>query len=259
MTENSSPLFRPEVLAERRTQWLGTVLLAPQVSYRLFALYAVLISGAVLGLLFFGSYTRTERVSGWLVPDQGMVRVFAAQPGVAAEVYVTEGSTVRKGERLVALSTELRSATLGDTQAQIAQELKARRASLEGELHEQQRLLSQQREALSRRLAALQSEDAHLAEEITLQTSRLRLAERSETMQRELRATGLVSEIQVQQAAEAENISYEEAKEAMTRNRYLDFLRFDLKNEKLYDLLLESGTRKKGKKVKFLDLVQGNY
>jgi trigger factor len=63
----------------------------------------------------------------------------------------------------------------------------------------------------------------------------------------------------VQQAAEAENISFEEAKQAMTRNRYLDFLRFDLKNEKLYDLLLEGGTRKKGKEVKFLDLVQGNY
>jgi trigger factor len=63
----------------------------------------------------------------------------------------------------------------------------------------------------------------------------------------------------VQQAAEAEKISFEAAKEAMTRNRYLDFLRFDLKNEKLYGLLLEGGRRKKGKKVKFLDLVQGNY
>jgi trigger factor len=45
----------------------------------------------------------------------------------------------------------------------------------------------------------------------------------------------------------------------MSRNNYLEFLKYDLKNEKLYDILLESGTQKKGKKVKFLDLVQGNY
>ena len=55
------------------------------------------------------------------------------------------------------------------------------------------------------------------------------------------------------------NISFEEAKERMSRNNSLEFLKYDLKNEKLYDILLESGTGKKGKKVKFLDLVQGNY
>ena len=47
--------------------------------------------------------------------------------------------------------------------------------------------------------------------------------------------------------------------EVEARNRYLEFLQFDLKNEKLYDRLLEAGRSKKGKKVKFLDLVQGNY
>jgi trigger factor len=54
-------------------------------------------------------------------------------------------------------------------------------------------------------------------------------------------------------------MSFDDAKGMMERNNYLDFLTYDLKNEKLYDLLLESGTGKKGKKVKFLDLVQGNY
>ena len=63
----------------------------------------------------------------------------------------------------------------------------------------------------------------------------------------------------IQREADAQNVSLEEAKGMMERNNYLDFLKYDLKNEKLYDVLLESGTGKKGKKVKFLDLVQGNY
>jgi trigger factor len=63
----------------------------------------------------------------------------------------------------------------------------------------------------------------------------------------------------VQKEAEAQNMSMEEARQAMQRNNYLEFLKYDLKNEKLYDILLDTGTRKKGKKVKFLDLVQGNY
>ena len=63
----------------------------------------------------------------------------------------------------------------------------------------------------------------------------------------------------IQREADTQNMSFEEAKGMMERNNYLDFLKYDLKNEKLYDVLLESGTGKKGKKVKFLDLVQGNY
>jgi len=66
-------------------------------------------------------------------------------------------------------------------------------------------------------------------------------------------------EERIQSEADAQSMSLEEARDMMNRNNYLDFLKYDLKNEKLYDILLESGTRKKGKKVKFLDLVQGNY
>ncbi len=66
-------------------------------------------------------------------------------------------------------------------------------------------------------------------------------------------------EERIQKEADAQNMSLEEAKDMIKRNNYLGFLKFDLKNEKLYDTLLESGTGKKGKKVKFLDLVQGNY
>jgi trigger factor len=63
----------------------------------------------------------------------------------------------------------------------------------------------------------------------------------------------------IQKEADAQNMSFEDARDMMNRNNYLEFLKYDLKNEKLYDILLESGARKKGKKVKFLDLVQGNY
>jgi trigger factor len=66
-------------------------------------------------------------------------------------------------------------------------------------------------------------------------------------------------EERVQKEAENQNISLEEAKEAMKRNNYLEYLKYDMKNEKLYDLLLDKGVSKKGRKVKFLDLVQGNY
>lgn len=199
----NSPLFRPEVLAERQTQWMGTVLLAPKFSHRLFAIYALLVTGAIAALLFLGEYTRTAKVNGWLVPEQGVVRVFAAQIGVATKLYVKEGATVLKGEPLLALSTELQSATLGNTQEQITRELNSRRASLQEELRQQKRLLVQQTRVFSNRLAALRSEEEQIAEEIKLQESHLQLAEKSETRLGELREKGFISEQQFQLADEA--------------------------------------------------------
>ena len=45
----------------------------------------------------------------------------------------------------------------------------------------------------------------------------------------------------------------------MSQNNYLEYVTQDMKNEKLYDLIMAAATSKKGKSVKFLDLAQSNY
>src|SRR5688572_8521483 len=86
-TLGRTQLFRAEVLADRRTQWLGPVLLAPRRSYRLFTLGSVIAMAAILSLLCFGEFTRKARIDGWLMPQKGLVRVFAPQPGVVVGLY----------------------------------------------------------------------------------------------------------------------------------------------------------------------------
>lgn len=196
------PLFRPEVITERQTQWLGTVLLAPRLSYRLCTVFAVLMTGAILGLLCFADYPRVAHINGWLVPQQGLVRVFAPQSGVVTQLYVHEGTEVRKGERLLMLSAELQSAARGATQAAIVRQLAARRNSLAEERRQQEHLQAQQMRVLSDRLGTLQAEQVELERETALQADRLRLAEASEKLYRELREDGLASVLQAQRAEE---------------------------------------------------------
>ncbi len=63
----------------------------------------------------------------------------------------------------------------------------------------------------------------------------------------------------IRKEADTRNISFDTLKDEMTKNNYLEFLKSDIKTEKLYDILLESAARKKGKEINFLDLIQGNY
>lgn len=211
-------LFRPEVLAERRTQWLGTVVVARRPSHGLFALFGLIAAAAIVALLVFAEFTRTVRIDGWLVPHEGMIKVFAPRPGVVTALHVSEGAPIRKGAPLLTLSDELQSAALGATQAGIASRMAERRASLQEELRQQRRLLAQQQAALARRVTALRTEQAQIEREIELLQKRVSIAARAEALHRSLRETNFISDMRMQQA-ESETIEHRSRAAALERSR----------------------------------------
>jgi membrane fusion protein len=211
-------LFRAEVLSDRRTQWLGPVLLAPRRSHRLFTLGAVLAMAAILGLLFFGEFTRKARINGGLMPQQGLVRVFAPQPGVVIGLYAKEGAHVRKGERLLRLSSELESATLGATQAEVIRRLIELRDALRDERRQAERLLVQQQRTYANRLSALRSELEQVERDVKTMKERVALSTRNTTVNRDLRKQGFISEQQLQ-IIEGQRLEHESQLGALRREQ----------------------------------------
>jgi trigger factor len=65
-------------------------------------------------------------------------------------------------------------------------------------------------------------------------------------------------EEEIKNQAEQSDMSLEEAKESLAKNNGMEYLRSDVLDRKLYDFLLDQASVKKGKKTKFLDLVQEN-
>ncbi len=101
------PLFRPEVTNAGKDQWLGPVLLDTKLSpvHILAAITALLVLCAFFVLV--SSYSRTTTAPGVLVPDKGLIRIFAPFPGVASNVRVTEGQSVKKGDPLLTISVNV--------------------------------------------------------------------------------------------------------------------------------------------------------
>jgi membrane fusion protein len=187
-------------MVEHQSQWLGTVLLEPRITHWMFALLALLATASVLGLLFFTSYTRKARINGWLVPQQGMVRVFAPQTGVITQIHVKEGMEVRKGAPLLAVSTEMRSEAFGATRQEIVERLVKRRDSMAEEKVTQERLFAQQVADVMQRITAITDEQKFLTEEMQLQRSRLKLSERVAERMRAMRARDIVPEPRLEDA-----------------------------------------------------------
>jgi len=178
-TELEQPLFRPQVFAEQRHQWLGRVLLTPSISHTLISLASLLAAIAVLALLFFGDYTRKERIGGRLMPQQGMVQIYSPMSGYVTEIYVDDGSEVNAGDTLIIVSTELNSEALGATQQEVIKRLQLRRTSLLSEQRLNKQLFDQQQADLESRVVATAEELKQRGREIDVQRERVALAEAS--------------------------------------------------------------------------------
>ncbi|MET3667205.1 HlyD family efflux transporter periplasmic adaptor subunit [Caulobacter sp. 1776] len=89
-----SSLFRPESLDAPMRRIEGEVLLwmpAPWKALVLASAGALLVG---LGAAAATSFTRKETVSGWIVPDGGLIKMTARQGGVVQAVLVQEGQWV---------------------------------------------------------------------------------------------------------------------------------------------------------------------
>lgn len=237
--EKTGELFRIEAVAEQRTMWLGTVLLAPRASHNAMAVFALAVVG-LLGLLLFGSYTRTARVGGLLVSAPGLVRVFAPQQGVLVRLYVHEGDTVTRGMPLLELSTELQTQAQGDTRVAVVRRLQSRRDSLLSVRRGQEQLQASQAENLAKRLQAGQEVQTRLSQELALLRSRFVLASQTIDRQQLLYKSRLVSVQTLNQAQDfllqiaSQQQSLERQKATLEQERVTlaaDLVNLPLKNQ----------------------------
>lgn len=195
-----TPLFRAEVMHEQQSHWMGTVLLAPRLSSTLFSLAAVLAAIAILMLLFLGSYARKARIEGWLVPEQGLVRIHVPYPGTVAEIYANEGMMVRKGAALLALSGEVRSEAIGATSESIIKQLIARRDSTAEAKRAQNKIYAAKEADLKQQLTAIGAQLEHISSQVKLQRERLAIGRKSLLREREMQARDLISLTRLQRS-----------------------------------------------------------
>ena len=201
-------LFRPEVIEGRQQAWLGSIQLVRPVPLAVLTALVLIVALIVGGFLFAGSYTRKAHVTGYLVPDQGVRRVYPQQAGLIVESHAREGGRVHQGDVLYVLS--LGQATpSGDAQATVHESLAERRRSLQDAARRATELDRQQTASLDRQIEDMQTELAQIESAVELQQKKLVL-KRKEVAKFEslMQGDAFISETGLQ-AKKAEQIDVE--------------------------------------------------
>lgn len=176
MTTKQSSLFRQEALEHKRDTWLGEILLSRPTSFAVLATVFLVIAFGVLAYLIWGEYTKKARASGYLVPDQGLIKIYTQQSGAIAVLRAQEGQLVKKGDVLAIISTE-RTSMQGDTQIEVAKQLNIRHQSLAEEKIKTHQLYLGQTGSVQMRIAQLAQEREQISRAILAQEQRVKLAE----------------------------------------------------------------------------------
>jgi membrane fusion protein len=194
------PSFHPVTALEPQADSrLGGIVMAGPVSYRVLVLLFAMFACGLVTFCIWGSYTERVTVSGQLVPDKGLVKVYVQQPGIVIEQHVVEGQRVTANDVLFVLSSERQSSTMGETQAAISRATQAREQSLREELAKTQQMRSLERESLLQKIAGLRAELSKLSTLIADQQGRYQLAINDYTRYQGIQGAGYVTQDQLTQ------------------------------------------------------------
>jgi membrane fusion protein len=195
-------LFRLDALQGQQAKWLGEVILVRPISFTLLTWFSMALASIVIAFLVWGTYTKRSTVSGLILPETGLVKVYVPQPGIVLEKHVVEGQLLKQGDVLYVLSSDRQSSTQGNTQAIISSQVKVRQQSLRDEKNKTRLLQKEERDALVKTISGLVAELEKLDSQIEGQKSRVELAEKTHSRYQGLLTKDYISKEQLQQKEE---------------------------------------------------------
>lgn len=192
-TEEKALLFRPEASSRRAPQFYGDIVLMRPVSLTVLLWLLLVVFVLAATLLICGHYTSKAHVTGILLPDRGILKIFPLQSGTLVECHVRNGQRVRKGDLLFVLSSDRSTSAVRSVGAETHRQFLARRQSLLDERATSTSLSAQQAADLRDRLVKLENQQTALTSEIRIEEAQLKLDEETIGRYRELENAKLIS------------------------------------------------------------------
>lgn len=101
-----SQLFRTEAQEAQGSTPYGKIILIQPPYVGLMTALSAAFAGAIVLFFACGSYTRHSTISGQLLPDAGLIKIYSPRPGIVLERRVREDQRVASGDVLFVVSGE---------------------------------------------------------------------------------------------------------------------------------------------------------
>ena len=193
-------LYRQQAIDAQRQHLFGNVVISQTRLTSVVSGILFLMVLCFFALLMYGSYARRERVTGYLVPDKGIVKIFAPTNGLLINVNVIEGQLVSANELLFTISTTHNTAGGSDLETELISKLRSQKKLLLEKIKQQLILSNQKTLATKQQIIGIENEFLQLGKSISLENKQSeQFLDQTKKMQ-QLYAKGHISESRFQDA-----------------------------------------------------------
>jgi len=193
-------LFRQQALDKQQIRLYGPVLLRQPVSYLIIFFCLFVFSILSFLLLIFGEFARKETVSGFLVPQAGLLKIKSSRAGFVSQLPVVEGDLVIADQLLLSLhdpSQLLSGASVG---TQLLNKLDAQEVLLKERLAGLVAISLTQDFEIKAKLESLTLEGKSLSSQVSITQQRLQLATSQVERMEALAQANVTARIKVDEA-----------------------------------------------------------
>lgn len=192
-------IFREKAISRRQATWLGGVKIASPLSHIAWALSFTGLGLILIAILYFGSYTRRERVVGQLVSHDGIVRISSTTTGYVTRVLLAEADSAKAGAPVIEIDSEAYLADGSGVRKGVSLALEAQQRALRADIDVSRDSYARNVDSIKSQIRLLESRLADAAEALKIfqqeQADQQLLLEKTEP----LLAPGYVSATQIQQ------------------------------------------------------------
>jgi len=126
-------LFRKQSSDAQKQKLLGNVIISQSIPMYITSIAIFISFFLILIYLTQSHYSRKETVKGYLIPEKGVVKVFSNRTGVITNLYVKEGDSVSRGDKLVKIKNSQSLSTGIELSVALSKEITTQISYLESE------------------------------------------------------------------------------------------------------------------------------
>lgn len=167
--DNNENLFRKEAINAFSQRKYGKPIAFIPNLWIIFTLLLLFIFTITAWYLSSISYSRKETVSGWLVPDMGVLKITTPEGGYIDSVYVNEGDLANKGKVLAKVAIAAPNTNVAISSMSSSQDRKKRQRDLNRQIEIERKVAINRAEAIEIAIDAKEKEQELIRDQIERQ------------------------------------------------------------------------------------------
>lgn len=162
-------LFRKAAIQAHRQRLIGDVVLSQPKTFAITTAFLLLMSISLLVFVILAGYARKETVTGYLVPERGLVQVRPPMSGIVEQLVATEGQMVQAGAALVSISRVHINSAGQEINRGLLTQISNQLQTIVDQRSLEVRRVQQEGHRLREEIAGLEEQDAAVGRQLSLQ------------------------------------------------------------------------------------------